>query len=1407
MKGSYQFAIGLLLSVLTMSAFAQSLQITSTTPLEGAASVAPNSNISITFDQNIQVPNGASFYAVSDVRGLIAGTISVSGKTLTFNPALDFAAGDLIRVGLTKKILSTGGNALATPRLLQFMVKAGLAPSDPVVYKRFPIPSSAPTYKDAALPLDFDRDGDIDIITTGLWLRNNGTDGFSEETLPITSAFKIEAADFDHDNDLDLLVAGDGITLMINDGAMNFTPHFVANVNYTTSITVADQNGDGLEDILYADQNFGAYTLAWQLNNGDGTFTKLVINDTDLSYHAYPADVDGDQQLDVVAVGQSKIYWYKNTGASYTKNLLYTHTDDSMFFDRLIVSDTDNDRDPDILTSSNGSLYHLTNNGFGTFETRSLTGEAYPNHSLLDAGDMDGDSDLDIISSTGYSIICFVNDGANSFSTQEIDYIAQQINGASVADIDSDGDLDVTYALYYGEIGWLKNTKYSEAVPFDKIHLTDVLPGLTNSATWADYDGDGDQDLLFSGAIGSTYVTRVYRRNNDALEIAKELPALVNAMATWFDFDNDGDPDILVNGATETSDPFNHPQAKIFINTGSDFNEYVLSAPLSGGYLAQAKPADLNNDGKDEIIMGGIEAGVYALDGSVYKKVYSLFPIYQNGRFAIADIDGDDDLDIAATGWLGNDELGALGSVFINQGNFNFEERKKVFNGITSGSLLFTDLDNDSDVDLASVGTHRSSWGNYASSSLYNNKNGQLEFITPGEGMIFVGYGGAAAAADFDNDGYNDLITQHGEGWYQLELFLNDKAGWFKGFDYQMPDVSNNDYFIEPVDFDLDQDVDFMVGNKLIRNNTDIKNVAPTAPVILVDSVSNNFLYMHWSGASDPEAATPSLTYQPFVGTTANSQDVMSAMANLKTGVRYVQRPGIASDGWKIKIENGGEYYWGVQSIDPGLMSSPFARKTVHVIHIDGEIASCRNMIQTYKVTPAGAYTWVVKGGEVKAMSGDEISIEWKSDAGKVMVSDGVHSNSLYVHVVDKPAPAIIGLSEVCASNADGSYSTLNVASHEYRWEINGGNFLRSADTAVAFVKWGTPGAATLKVFETSHDGICTIEAVLPITVRALTTPAITGPTDACVTTIAGYSVTATTGSTWTWDVFGGEIIGSNSSSDIDVKWFDQSIGRVTVQEANAQVCTASGRLEINLHAAPVANIQGFSTVCNDAEDVRYSTEAGPSVTYEWSVEGGSIQGASNAASVFINWVKKGTGKVHLITRAFSCESSDSLYVNFFPAVAQPTITAAGNVLSAPAAASYQWVHDNLLIEGATNQQFIADEPGMYNVLISDEKGCTVLSDGHPYLVTDIGENAVTSAQTYPNPVRDHFFVELNSTYRGPVELTLVDITGRVVSKITFMKDEQMLHERITVEYLKSGFLTLFTKTGTITKQTKIIVE
>ncbi len=316
------------------------------------------------------------------------------------------------------------GMLLAIPRLLQshceglscFIQYTGLL-------RLPPIPYSNPDFiKTPNKAFDFDHDGDLDLLSNGFWLRNDGAEGFTEETLPITSAYKVEPADFDHDNDLDLLVgAYNGLEVMINDGQMNFTTTYIAGTTAVSTISVADQNGDGLEDILYAEQSFGSYTLAWQLNNGDGTFTKLILNDTDLSYNAYPADIDGDHRLDVVAVGQNKIYWYRNTGSSHVRNVLLTHEDTGLFFDKLIVRDTDKDRDPDILTSSNGYIIHLINNGVGTFQTVALSEPPSSYYDLMDAGDMDGDGDLDIISSNGYSIMSFVNNGSNSFSIQDID--------------------------------------------------------------------------------------------------------------------------------------------------------------------------------------------------------------------------------------------------------------------------------------------------------------------------------------------------------------------------------------------------------------------------------------------------------------------------------------------------------------------------------------------------------------------------------------------------------------------------------------------------------------------------------------------------------------------------------------------------------------------------------------------------------------------------------------------------------------------------------------------------------------------------------------------------------------------------------------------------------------------------
>ena len=90
----------------------------------------------------------------------------------------------------------------------------------------------------------------------------------------------------------------------------------------------------------------------------------------------------------------------------------------------------------------------------------------------------------------------------------------------------------------------------------------DILGALTvehGEAQWGDYDGDGDLDILVAGnvkEIDSTYTPmalRIYSNDNETyvpLDVIDCIPCegwFDLTAATWADYDSDGDMDILLS--------------------------------------------------------------------------------------------------------------------------------------------------------------------------------------------------------------------------------------------------------------------------------------------------------------------------------------------------------------------------------------------------------------------------------------------------------------------------------------------------------------------------------------------------------------------------------------------------------------------------------------------------------------------------------------------------------------------------------------------------------------------------------------------------------------------------------------------------------------------------------------------
>ncbi len=387
------------------------------------------------------------------------------------------------------------------------------------------------------------------------------------------------------------------------------------------------------------------------------------------------ADVDGDADLDMVALGyfvvyaqsvQPRLVLLRNNGTAPDGRLqlvpqaipigaLSTAGTDMRF------ADVDADGDPDLLVASTTESVLFRNIGGTLLPTTTqlpryaeASGDSltYDLRSITFAdSDNDGDQDLlmpsaiDTNNGDVLATLLMRNDGPNGagdlvFSQTNTGFAPTYNAQTQWADDDGDGDLDVliTHIDILGKDSFVRIYRNNGAAGFAG---TDVLPlrvqsGMTD---WADADADGDLDILVAGGIeepGEEFSTvlRVYRKQANGY-VANELafPSsnwFTLTAATWADYDSDGDIDILVTGNVFGAGKLTG-RSEIYANNGS------------GNFTA----LDVQLPAPDTALNGG-------------------------GAFAWMDIDADGDLDYFVSG-----------AYFLPDADGLVESRAQVFRNIT----------------------------------------------------------------------------------------------------------------------------------------------------------------------------------------------------------------------------------------------------------------------------------------------------------------------------------------------------------------------------------------------------------------------------------------------------------------------------------------------------------------------------------------------------------------------------------------------------------------------------------------------------------------------------------------------------------------------------------------------------
>lgn len=323
------------------------------------------------------------------------------------------------------------------------------------------------------------------------------------------------------------------------------------------SITVADMNGDGLDDIAVLDD---ANDLYYVLQQTGQNFNSIhgASTGTGSCWSMVVADANNDGVRDV-AVGYNGSVKYVKPNTALTSFPVVTLPNSGFFLQNMNFADVDNNGFADIFGCNDvGTSAFWGNSGTGTYPATT-----------------------------------------NFFSTNNPGAIDNSGNYGSIwTDVDNDGDVDFYIAHCRQSTGNTDGRRLDQLFinngSGNYILDTTNARGLRNlhqtwTASFEDIDNDGDFDCLLTQTDvasqiflndGNGYFTEITNSTNFFINIT----AYQSKMA---DFDNDSYVDIMISG----------DDARLFHNNGDNTFTYVSGAFDNNGMKSFAV-GDLNHDGR-----------------------------------------------------------------------------------------------------------------------------------------------------------------------------------------------------------------------------------------------------------------------------------------------------------------------------------------------------------------------------------------------------------------------------------------------------------------------------------------------------------------------------------------------------------------------------------------------------------------------------------------------------------------------------------------------------------------------------------------------------------------------------------------------------------------------------------------
>lgn len=243
----------------------------------------------------------------------------------------------------------------------------------------------------------------------------------------------------------------------------------------------------------------------------------------------------------------------------------------------------------------------------------------------------------------------------------------------------------------------------------------------------------------------------------------------------------------------------------------------------------------------------------------------------------------------------------------------------------------------------------------------------------------------------------------------------------------------------------------------------------------------------------------------------------------------------------------------------------------------------------------------------------------------------------------------------------------------------------------------------------------------------------------------------------------GAYFVNGNQTSTFDPSALGVGLQQIKYEVTDTNGCSGVDSVTVMVFPLPVINFSIDPDIYCESDTAFELIGASPS--------GGSYSGTGVNLGWFHPSVAQGGN--HMVTYHFTQSSSgcsntavDTVFVN--PTPNPPVITKMGDTLGSSQGGTYQWYFEGAPIAGATNNLYVPDSNGFYQVSIANF-GCESDTSAWFYFEKEVEQPGSVGdylkaewVKIYPNPAMDVFNVSISKGIENGV-ITLISTDGQLV--------------------------------------------